>query len=156
MTLIFINSTLSFAALLVLSINPYPAYTQVSITKVIGTWTGQSICVGDRPACKNEEVVYRFVEVSGKTDLLTLYADKILDGKRVPMGKLDFIYDARRGALSGEFTRGQTHGVWRYQISGDQMEGDLMILPDKTIGRKVAVHRTSDEKVPKAPALTEY
>jgi hypothetical protein len=29
-------------------------------SSVIATWHGESICLGNRPACRNEEVVYRF------------------------------------------------------------------------------------------------
>ncbi|MDX6614769.1 MAG: hypothetical protein QOD75_3955 [Blastocatellia bacterium] len=123
---------------------------------VAGTWTGRSICVGNRPACKNEEVVYRFVPVPGKSDLVTLYADKILDGKRVPMGKLDFVYDKEKGTLSCDFKRGQTHGLWSYQLSGDNLQGTLVIFPDKNVGRTVQAHRTTEDRVPKAPPLTEY
>src|SRR5215831_20015363 len=38
------------------------AATPASVTtdSVLGSWKGESICVGDRPACKNEVVVYRF------------------------------------------------------------------------------------------------
>jgi len=122
----------------------------------IGTWTGQSICVGNHPACKNEEVVYRFVAVPGKVDAVILYADKILNGERVPMGKLDFNYDATKGTLTGEFTKRQTHGIWRFQISGDALEGDLMLLPNKDIGRTVKAHRVDESKVPKAPPLVDY
>lgn len=120
------------------------------------TWTGESICVGDRPACRNEVVVYRFMAVYGRADLVTLYADKIIEGKRVPMYKLDFVYDREKGRLSGEFTRRQTRGIWLYQISADQLEGTLMLLPEKKTGRRVKVHRVSEDRVPKAPPLSEY
>ena len=130
--------------------------TNADATKVIGTWTGESICVGYRPACKNEVVVYRFVAVPGKSDVVTLYADKILDGKRVPMGKLDFVYDEKKNELSGEFTRRQTHGLWQFKVTGDVIEGTLVLLPDKSVGRQVKVHRTTEDKVPEAPSLTEY
>ena len=131
-------------------------HSGVSPQGIIGTWTGQSTCVGNRPACKNEEIVYRFVAVPGKVDTVTLYADKILNGERVPMGKLDFNYDAAKGTLTGEFTRRQTHGIWRYQISGDAMEGDLTLLPNKDVGRTVKAHRVEESKVPKAPPLVDY
>src|SRR5436305_1657485 len=77
---------------------------------VLGTWKGESICVGNRPACKNEVVVYRFEAVPGKAGIVLQLADKIIDGQRVPMGKLEFQYNEAKGELSGEFTRGQTHG----------------------------------------------
>ncbi|MEA2204166.1 MAG: hypothetical protein QOE77_942 [Blastocatellia bacterium] len=131
-------------------------HTGASTQGINGTWTGQSVCVGNRPACKNEEIVYRFVAVPGKVDTVTLYGDKILNGERVPMGKFDCNYDAAKGTLSCEFTRRQTHGIWRYQISGDALEGDLMLLPNKDIGRTVKAHRVDESKVPKAPPLVDY
>ena len=131
-------------------------HSGVSPQGIIGTWTGQSVCVGNRPACKNEEVVYRFVAVPGKVDTVTQYADKILNGERVPMGKLDFNYDAAKGTLSCEFTIRQTHGIWRYQISGDALDGDLTLLPNRDIGRTVKAHRVEESKVPKAPPLMDY
>ena len=33
-------------------------------SSVVGTWSGESICVGNRPACKDEVVVYRFEPVA--------------------------------------------------------------------------------------------
>jgi hypothetical protein len=90
---------------------------------VIGTWHGESICFGNRPACKNEEVVYRFEAVPGKKGLVVLLADKIIDGKREIMGKLEFQYDEAKSLLSCEFTRGQTHGLWEFKITADTIEG---------------------------------
>jgi hypothetical protein len=57
----------------------------MNASSIVGTWTGESICVGNRPACKNETVVYRFEPVAGRSTLVTLFADKIIKGKRVPM-----------------------------------------------------------------------
>src|SRR6476619_1314369 len=124
--------------------------------QLAGTWTGKSLCVGDRPACKNEVVVYRFISVPGKTDLFTVYGDKIVDGKRVVMGKLDFVYDKAKGTVSSEFTRGQTHGIFNFQLSGDTLKGTLIILPEKTVGRTIEVQRVTENKVPKAPPLSDY
>lgn len=123
---------------------------------VLGTWTGESICVGDRPACKNEIVVYRFEAIAGKPDVVLLLADKIIEGKRVPMGKLEFHYDETKGELFCEFTKRQTHGLWQYKVSGDQMEGTLVILPNKEVGRRVKVKRVSESEVPPAPAREMY
>ncbi|MFN7930046.1 MAG: hypothetical protein U0Y68_19410 [Blastocatellia bacterium] len=74
---------------------------------VLGTWTGESICVGNRPACKNEVVVYRFEAVPGKPQVIAWLADKIIEGKRVPMGKLEFQYDEVKGRLSCDFRWGK-------------------------------------------------
>lgn len=123
---------------------------------VLGTWKGESICTGNRPACKNEVVVYRFEPVPGKSGVLLLFADKIIDGQRVPMGKLEFQYDQAKGTLSGEFTRGQTHGLWQFTVSGDTMEGTLVLLPTRELGRRVKVKRVAEDQVPAAPGREMY
>src|SRR5262249_19809216 len=58
-----------------------PPDDRSGVAAILGTWTGSSICVGNRPACKNEEVVYRFLAVEGQPQLVRLLADKIIDGK---------------------------------------------------------------------------
>jgi hypothetical protein len=147
-----------FVACVVAAVSAQPSHDDViaDVTKVLGTWAGDSICVGDRPACKNEHVVYRFVAVDGRPGFVRQLADKVIDGKRVPMGALEFEYNDADGTLTSEFTRGQTHGVWAYKVSGDTMTGTLVILPDKTLGRRVTVRRVREDQVPKAPALEEY
>src|SRR5262249_40779012 len=120
---------------------------------VLGTWKGTSTCVGDRPACKNETVVYRFVAIDGHPGQVRQLADKILDGKRVPMGSLVFDVDARDGTLHSEFTRGNTHGVWSYTVAGDSLTGALDILPDGSRGRDVQAHRVKVSAVPEATPL---
>ena len=123
---------------------------------VIGSWRGDSTCVGDRPACKNEDVVYRFEAIAGEPGVVLLFADKIIEGKREVMGMLKFQYDEAKGTLSGEFSRGQTHGLWEFKIDGDTMEGTLVLLPDKMLGRRVKVKRVSEEQLPPAPARELY
>ena len=124
--------------------------------RFLGTWTGSSICVGNRPACKNEVVVYRFRPVDKQPLKINLLADKIIDGKRVPMYRLEFQLSADGETATCEFTRGHTNGIWEYRLSGDAMTGTLVILPDKSLGRRVNVRRVRDDEVPKAPELTEY
>ena len=155
----FVGSVLTIA--LVSALNPSvwqsaaaPSY--VAAASVLGTWKGESICVGNRAACKNEIVVYRFESVPGKPGVVLNYADKIIDGQRVPMGKLEFQYNEAKGELSCEFTKNQTHGLWQFTVSGDTMEGGLVRLPGREPGRRVKVKRVSESEVPKAPAKEEY
>ena len=132
------------------------ALAQGAPASVIGTWNGDSLCVGDRPACKNEDVVYTFESVPGKPEVTTLWADKIIEGKRVPMYTLEFKYDRQSATLSSEFTRRQTHGLWQYTVNGDTMEGSLVLLPDKSIVRRVNVKRVTADQVPAAPNRESY
>jgi len=115
---------------------------------VVGTWTGESICVGNHPACKNEMVVYRFEPVVGKSTLVTLLADKIVKGKRVPMYKLDFQYDEAKRTLSC--------GAWEYRIAGDTMEGTGIVLSGKSVARRVKVKRVREDQMPAAPDYYLY
>jgi hypothetical protein len=123
---------------------------------VVGTWTGTSTCVGNRPACKNETIVYRFVPVEGHPTQVTLYADKIIDAKRLAMGALVLDVDAQHGTLRGTFTRRQTHGEWSFAVTGKTMTGNLVILPERSVGRDVKARRASETEVPAAPPLSDY
>jgi hypothetical protein len=148
------------AAMILISLNGAARESYAETTRTaspaIGTWTGESNCVGDRPACKNEVVVYRVEAVAGKPGVVTMFADKIINGQREPMGKFDCQYDEAKGTLSCEFIKRQTHGLWQFQISGDTMEGTLVILPARSLGRRIKVKRVRDDQVPAAPARESY
>src|SRR5947208_3363109 len=62
-------------------------------SELTGTWRGTSVCT-DRvaaPACNDESVVYDFT--AGATpDTVHWKADKIVEGKRLPMGEFDLVY----------------------------------------------------------------
>ena len=128
----------------------------LNASAVVGTWSGESICVGNRPACKNEVVVYRFEPVSGKSTVITLLADKIIRGKRVPMYKLDFQYDEAKRTLSCEFTQGHTRGTWEYKVDSDSMEGTGIVLAGKSVARRVKVKRVREDQLPVAPDRDSY
>ena len=129
---------------------------QTTSAGILGTWTGTSTCVGNRPACKNETVVYRCLPVEGHPAQVRVLADKIIDGKRIPMGALVFDYDRENGTARGEFERGRTHGIWSYSIVENTMKGTLVVLPEHSVARDVMVHRVTDDKVPAAPPISEY
>ena len=113
------------------------------ISHLIGNWSGESICVNkDKfPACHDEQVVYRIVKSSGKSNTLTVTMDKIVSGKPETMGVFDFLYDAEKQTLSSEFTRNNRPGIWEFALKGDLMDGTLATLPDKTIVRRIKVKK---------------
>jgi hypothetical protein len=123
---------------------------------ILGTWTGTSTCVGNRPACKDETVVYRFVAFEGHPEQVRLLGDKIVQGKRVPMGALVFDVAQESRTVRSEFTRGQTHGVWSFTVADSAMTGTLVILPDSSSAREVTVHRVNERDVPEAPPPSDY
>jgi hypothetical protein len=128
----------------------------MSAAGVTGTWSGASICVGNRPACKNEVVVYRFEPVPGRSTVMTLFADKISKGKRIPMYKLDFQYDEVRRTLFCEFSQGQTRGTWEYKVTADSMEGTGIVLAGKSVARRVKVKRVREDQMTAAPDRESY
>lgn len=115
---------------------------QRDLSKLLGEWTGESICIGNHPSCHDEKVIYHIARSSGGADKVTMAADKIVDGKPEPMYVLNFKYDATRETLIGEFQNARYHGVWEYTIEGNIMEGTLSLLPDKTIVRRIKVTRS--------------
>ena len=110
---------------------------------LVGNWTGESICVGNRPACHDERVIYRIQKAPDPAGKVTITADKIVNGKPELMGVLDFKYDSEKQTLVCDFTRGNTHGLWELAVKGNTMEGTLMVLPDKTLVRRVKVKKES-------------
>jgi hypothetical protein len=120
-----------------------------SLSKVLGDWEGESVCVDkNRPACKNEHVVYHLTKTEGEADGVTMRADKIVNGKPEDMGTLECRHDAAKSTLTCEFTVNGTHGVFEYAIRGDEMEGTLKLLPAGTLGRKINVKKLTDATPP--------
>jgi len=67
--------------------------------QLFGTWRGTSVCA-DRvaaPACQDEVVVYEFT-AGPKPGIVRWAADKVVDGKRVPMGELELSFDKGKAA----------------------------------------------------------
>lgn len=117
-----------------------------SLSKVLGDWEGESVCVDkNRPACKNEHVVYHITKKDGEADAVSIQADKIVNGKPEDMGTLDCKHDAAKSTLTCEFTVNTTHGVFEFTIRGDEMEGTLKLLPSGTLGRKINVKKLPKE-----------
>lgn len=130
---------------------------QARIAVFTGTWAGTSTCVAkNRPACKNEVIVFRFVPFPAAPWQTRLLGDKIVEGKRLAMGAFICQYDEKTHGIRSEFKVGNTHGEWSFTAEGDSLIGALITLPDGEKGRDVRAHRVDDSKVPPAPALKEY
>ena len=113
------------------------------VSKLVGDWVGESICVNKEkfPACHDEQVVYHVVVASGKTDTVTITADKIVNNKPETMGTFDFVYDARRQTLTSEFKNDRVHIIFEFAVKGDFLEGTLTNLPDRTLVRRIKVKK---------------
>jgi hypothetical protein len=115
---------------------------------LVGNWTGDSICVGPFPACRDEKVIYHIPKAPDAKGTVTITADKIVDGKPELMGVLDFKYDAEKNALTCDFIRGNTHGLWEFSVKGDTMEGTLVMLPDKILARRIKLKKDTSTPAP--------
>jgi beta-galactosidase GanA len=113
------------------------------VSKLVGDWSGESICVNKEkfPACNNEQVVYHIVVASGKTDTVTITADKIVNNKPETMGTFDFVYNARRQTLTSEFKNDRVHIIFEFAVKGDFLEGTLATMPDRTLVRRIKVKK---------------
>ncbi|HLN00832.1 MAG TPA: hypothetical protein VK335_16200 [Bryobacteraceae bacterium] len=103
---------------------------------VAGTWHGESLCATDALACHNEKVVYYIKEVPDRPDVVTIQADKIIDGKAITMGTGEWQHDRAQHTLEWRSPR----QVWLLKINGNRIDGTLM-LADKTVFRKMSLTR---------------
>jgi hypothetical protein len=98
-----------------------------------GNWTGESICQVKESACHDEKALY-IIAKSDTPDKVSITADKIVDGKPVVMGTMDFSYDPKTGVLFAEYK----YGVWKLTVKGNKIEGTLT-TPDKVVFRRVTL-----------------
>src|SRR5437763_6512022 len=110
---------------------------QRNIDRLVGDWTGESICVGNNASCHDEKVVYHVSIDPADSTIVTIAADKIVGGKTEPMGVINLKYDASKQTLTGETQTARYHLLWEFAIKSNVMEGTLSILRDKTVARRI-------------------
>jgi hypothetical protein len=103
---------------------------------IAGVWRGQSSCEQKESACREETVVYRLSPLQDKPGSFSVSADKIVDGKAVNMGTLEFRYVEDQHELVCEYAQ----GVWRLSVDGEKIEGTLT-RPDGSLFRRVALRK---------------
>jgi hypothetical protein len=114
----------------------------VAPAQLIGTWRGTSTCT-DRvaaPACHDETVVYEF-RAGPKPGAVVWAADKVVDGKRLPMGELELAYDTTEACWKAEFTSPRTKIVWRLKVDGTHLSGTGRQLPGDETVRKIEAQK---------------
>jgi len=103
---------------------------------LLGDWSGESICQDRASACHDEKNVYH-ISKSKKPGVLTVSADRIVDGKAVNMGDIEFRYNRDNKTLTSESDR----AVWKFVVNGKTMEGTLTLMPDKKVFRRVTLKK---------------
>lgn len=120
-----------------------PAQCESPVDRIVGTWRGSSTCVNREaaPACKDEQVIYEISPTPGKSNAATVKADKIEDGRRVPMGTMDFTYDAQKEDWKADLETPRVHALWRLRVQGPTITGTLTLLPSGTVVRNVNLQK---------------
>jgi len=111
--------------------------------EIVGTWRGTSLCVDRKaaPGCNDEQVIYEISANARKPTAVIVKADKVVDGKRVPMGDLDFTHDSKSGSWTSEFKNERTHHIFRLTVKGDSIAGTLKLIPSDAIVRKIDLRK---------------
>jgi hypothetical protein len=102
-----------------------------------GDWRGDSICVVRESACHDEDSLYHFAKIAGKSGVYSLQADKIVNGQEVTMGTSDCSYDAKARALECPIA---DRAILRFTWEGKEMHG-TMTLTNKTLWRKLSLKK---------------
>jgi len=106
----------------------------IDAAALFGDWTGTSLCQVRPSPCHDEQVVFRLSHP--RPGKINVQADKMVNGKAVPMGGDDWSYDPVSRVLSWESPR----GTWKLTVDGDDINGTL-VTRDNVIFRKVRLHR---------------
>lgn len=91
----------------------------------IGTWRGTSLCTVRPSSCHDERVVYRVTPLASR-DSASFDARKIVNGQEEEMGVLRCVLTASRTKLACTMP----NGVWRFEVRGDSLVGDLRVAND--------------------------
>jgi hypothetical protein len=103
-----------------------------SQSQITGTWRGNSECVLKNSPCRDEINVYRFSEIAGKPGWFSGIGSKLVDGKEISMGTLEWKYDAEKHMLRSE----NSGATFRLVVDGSTIEGSLT-LADNTVYRRI-------------------
>ena len=103
---------------------------------------GTSVCtdLDAAPACKDETVVYEF-KPGAQPGTVRWAADKVVDGKRLPMGEMDLAWDAAEQLWKAEFTSARVHSEWRVMVRGTRLVGTGRLLPGNQMVRRMAARK---------------
>jgi hypothetical protein len=64
-----------------------------------------------------------------------------VDGRRVPMGELEFTHDAKEACWRSEFTTPRVHAAWCLKVDGKTLKGSLRDISANAEVRQVQAKR---------------
>ena len=107
---------------------------------VLGAWEGESKCMVAGSPCHDEHVIYEIARnetpAGHKID-----AYKVVNGAREFMGTLHCSYNAQKKLLSCTGGNPRMKSDWEYSVSGDKIDGTLVLGDERTLYRKISLHR---------------
>jgi hypothetical protein len=98
-----------------------PIFAAQDVAKLVGNWSGDSICLDRQSACHDEKVVYRISAYPDDPARVKIQADNIVNGQPVTMGTGDYSYDREKGILRHE----DQYGSWTITVKGNTMDGTM-------------------------------
>lgn len=105
---------------------------------VSGTWEGTSLCQVKPSPCHDEHVIYRISLVGAGRYRLDGY--KVVNGKELFMGAIDFAFDAMRQQLHANISGARGSSTADLKLSGKHLSGN-MTLADGTLFRLIEVDK---------------
>lgn len=130
---------------------PDPAHDVAPAPKaeILGLWKGTSVCtkVEVNEFCRDETIVYNFVDIPSQPATVALKASRVVDRTLQRTFDLYFTFRPDRGKWTCEFARGDGRAVWEYVVQGDALTGAAILLPDLTVVRNVSATRTTKDQV---------
>lgn len=107
---------------------------------ILGRWQGTSTCTKARSACRDEVVVYDITR-GPQADMVIVDAKKIVDGKELDMGTLDFHADFAKHTMTANFDNGRVASRWVFNWTATEMKGTAVLLPSGEVARNVSLRR---------------
>jgi hypothetical protein len=108
---------------------------------VTGYWEGDSKCTVPNSACRDEHALYRIF--TDDKNSLKVNGCKVVEGKPQFMGTLTCEYQP---AVLTCTAHTASQDEWEFHVARDNMSGTLKIGSEKTLYRRINVHR-SDTKL---------
>ncbi|HUP89145.1 MAG TPA: hypothetical protein VM100_07345, partial [Longimicrobiales bacterium] len=84
-----------------------------------------SICKANKPACKDEVVVYHIEPVAGKSESVTINASKIVNNVAEEMGTLTCVVDEKVRTVTCPMPAKVRPGLWQFKWRGNHIRGTL-------------------------------
>jgi hypothetical protein len=121
------------------------AWAHPGMADVIGTWEGESKCAVPGSACRDEHALYKIFAHKKDPAKLSLDGYKVVNGEAQFMGTLTCEYRAAQLTLTCTANMAKQDD-WEFQISGGTMTGTLTIGAEKTLYRRMSLHKTQTKE----------